>query len=108
MLDEEDQQQDGGRSTEGAGGGMVPLNGVPEGATARVRERRSIDRGYRGGAQDDGCQFRWRGTCAGPTAASLGGGRRLGFRLAQHDEIWTAYGYPASRSTTRAVGLFCN
>jgi hypothetical protein len=46
---------------------MVPLNGVTEAGRdhARVRERRSIDRGHRAGAQDDGC--------AGRTTASLGG-----------------------------------
>jgi hypothetical protein len=104
VLDEEDQQQDGGRSTEGASGGMVPLNGVAEGATTRVRERRPIDRGYRGGAHDDGCQSRRRGTCAGPTVASLGGGRRLGFRLAQHDEIWTACVRVPGRPIDHACG----
>lgn len=52
-------------SMEGAGGGMVLLDGVTEGATACMKERRPIDRGTGAGVQDDGGQSRWRGTCVG-------------------------------------------
>lgn len=65
---------------EGVGGGMVLLDGVTEGATACMKERRTIDRGHRGG----GAGRRWPISMEGNmrrTTISLGGGRHLGYRV---------------------------